>query len=219
MAETQSDSRTSILAELRRRGALTIDEVVESTGLSKTAARAHLVRMERDKIIERLDPEIGGPGRPPATFRLTEHGASMFPTSDAALLARLLAYLGEKEADELVTGFFEELWADRMAVLRHALRGDGFETATLQQRIAAVEASLTNDDFMPVIEHLIRDDGPDLVTVRECNCPFRTAADASRAPCRLEVDFLSKALGATPGKITITADRKGTCNFEFIVNK
>lgn len=219
MADTaQSDSRTSILAELRRRGDMSIDDVVESTGLSKTAARAHLIRMERDDIVGRVEPEIDGPGRPSAKFSLTEHGATLFPTSDAALLSRLLGYLNEHDGEALVTGFFQELWADRMSALRENL-GPDLEAATLQQRLDAVEKSLSDHHFMPVIEHKTCSDGSDVVTVTECNCPFRTAADATRAPCRLEVDFLSKALGATPRKVSIASARKGTCTFEFVVNK
>jgi predicted ArsR family transcriptional regulator len=219
MTETKNDSRTTILAELRRRGDLSIDEVVESTGLSKTAVRAHLVRMERDKVIERLEPEIAGPGRPPATFRLTEYGASMFPTSDSALLSRLLNYLNEHDAEGLVTDFFNELWTDKMDALRESLGGTRLDDATLEERIAAIEACLEDQHFMPVIEHVKLDDGSDVVTVCECNCPFRTAADVSRAPCQLEVDFLSKALGATPRKVTIAVDRRNTCTFEFVVQK
>ncbi len=218
MTETKNDSRAIVLAELRRRTDMTIDEVVESTGLSKTAARAHLIRMERDNIIVRVEPEIDGPGRPPASFQLTEHGASLFPTADATLLARLLVYLSEHEAEALITGFFEELWADRMTALQAALGGD-LQAATLQDRIAAVERSLEGDDFMPVIELSRRDNGTDVVNVRECNCPFRTAADANRAPCRLEVEFLSKALGATPKRIAIARNRRERCDFEFVINQ
>ncbi len=212
---SQNDSRTSILEEIRRRGDVTIDEVVESVGLSKTAARAHILRMERDNIVARVDAEIEGRGRPAATFALTEHGATLFPSSDSALLTRLLRYLKQHDGEAFVTGFFEELWADRMADLLEIID----ETSTLEERLNAVEASLSAHHFMPTIERQSCADGSELVSVRECNCPFRTAADASRAPCRLEVDFLSRALGGAPNKISIATDRKGTCSFEFVVPK
>lgn len=173
--------------------------------------------MERDGIVERVAVEAEGPGRPPAAFRLTESGAMMFPTADDALLSRLLRFLDAEGAGELIAAFFEEVWSERLRELLEALGTDDVNSVGIDERLSALESVLADRSFMPAIERTGRSDGSEVVTVRECNCPFPAAARASRVPCRLEIDFVSKALGTCPRSLSIADDRAGTCAFEFVL--
>ncbi len=211
------ESRRAILVELRRADVMTVDALVEVIGLSKTATRAHLIRMERDGVVARAAVEAEGRGRPPLAFTLTDQGASMLPSTDEALLSRLLLFLDENGGGELVRTFFEELWSERRRGLLSTLGTDTLEGTSLDARLAAVEASLVADHFMPMIERKSCSDGAEVVTVRECNCPFPAAARVSRIPCQLEIDFLSEVLGGKPKALSIASSRKGTCTFEFEV--
>src|SRR5690554_3657380 len=183
--EALSDSRRVILDELRRHRVSTIDALVEETGLSKTAVRAHLVRLERDGAVERADVEHEGPGRPPAAFSLTEQGAELFPSSDAAMLSGLVRYLDRQGGSDLVEGYFVEVWAARAVDVLKELGASDFRTSSLAARLQALEVVLTRTDFMPRMERGEDEHGEEVVRVCECNCPLPAAARASRAPCRL----------------------------------
>ncbi|TXD39763.1 helix-turn-helix domain-containing protein [Lujinxingia vulgaris] len=213
--EGLSDSRRVVLDVLRQHRATTIDALVEETGLSKTAVRAHLVRLERDGAVERTSLEHEGPGRPPVAFSLTEQGAALFPSSDAAMLSGLLKYLKGQGAGELVEGYFAEVWADRAMDVLEELQASDFRSSPLVERLRALEAVLTRSDFMPRIEREVDGSGTEHVRVCECNCPLPAAAQASRAPCRLEVQFLSEVIGARPSSVNICTRRREPCVFEF----
>ena len=212
-----SESRWTILTLLRRRGVLSIDELVEASGLSKTATRSHLVRMERDGEVERRAADTTGPGRPPAVFGLTELGASAFPSHDDDVLFRLLGFLEDRAENELITEFFTELWNARTRALLDDMGIEAPMEASLDDRISALDAMLTQQSFMPEIRRTPCEDGSETITVRECNCPLPAAARASRVPCRLEVEFLAKVLGARPRSVSIARTRDGACDFEFEV--
>lgn len=208
-------SRRSILIELRRHDEMTIDDLVLATGLSKTATRAHLIRMERDDVVARVTCQPEGPGRPPVAFCLTDRGALMLPSEDGQLLFALLRFLEKQGAGELVSAFFTEMWAERMSELLEVLGTQDLSSADLAARLSAIEEVLAKGHFMPVINRGMGSDGAQIVSVKECNCPFPAAVRASRVPCKLEIDFLSRALGKRPISTSIATDPKGTCTFEF----
>lgn len=209
-----SDSRWAILEAMRRFGAHSVDELVAAVALSKTATRAHLVRMERDGWVARVDRPFDGPGRPPAVFALTERGARLFPTAESELFGQLIGFLEQNGGAPLVEQFFEELWARREAELLERLPADP-AAAPLDTRLHMLEETLRDQHFYPVLERATGDDGTKLVRVRECNCPLPAAARASRRPCRLEVSFLSRVLGTEPRRVSIAESRAQPCVFEF----
>ncbi|RDV39418.1 DeoR family transcriptional regulator [Bradymonadaceae bacterium TMQ3] len=213
--EDLGDSRRTILDVVRRHRSVTVDALVEVTNLSKTAVRAHLVRLERDGAVERTHLEHAGPGRPPVAFSLTDQGAELFPSSDAAMLSGLVHYLERQGAGELVEGYFADVWAERALDVLRELGASDFRSPPLAERLRALEAVLIRTDFMPRIEREVDADGSERVRVCECNCPLPAAARASRAPCRLEVQFLSEVIGARPSSVQICTKRREPCVFEF----
>lgn len=209
-----TESRQRIMVELRVSGEMSIDEMSSATGLSKTATRAHLVRMERDGVVVRVQRARSEPGRPPAVFQLTQDGASMFPTDDGDVLTRLLGFLEAEGARALVVKFFEELWEDRMRELLHMLDVPSLDAVSLDARVAALDATLRKTNFMPVIQIDALAQGK-LITVSECNCPFPATVRGSGAPCKLEIEFLSRVLGAPLKSAQIACSREEVCTFEF----
>ncbi len=203
------DPKSTILQALRRRGSLTTDRLVEATGLSKTATRAHLLALERDGLIAREKGPHEGLGRPPVAFRLTSKGGALFPTRDPELLAGLLAFLEREGGRSLVEGFFGELWEERRR--RWKLN----EGTPLAKRVEVLDELLAASDFMPVVELVRSAKGKARVRVRECNCPLPAAVRATRIPCRLEGEFLADVLGGELRSADIARDRSETCVFQI----
>lgn len=212
-----SGIKLDILGALKRHATMTIDELVERFELSKTAMRAHLLRLEEDDMIERYEMQTGGPGRPPLAYRVTERGGEMFATADTAILTRLLEYLGREGAMHLVQGFFEELWSERLVEFQDGLHAEELSSISFEQRLDMLEKLLSAHEFMPVVETRRSEDGAARVTVRECNCPFPAAVRATRIPCQLEMKFLAEVLGAQPLRTSFASKRNETCLFDFEV--
>jgi len=205
------EQRLTILRALRRRGSLTTDTLVEVTGRSKTATRAHLLRLQEEGLIAR-DPtaEHATLGRPPVTYRLTERGAAAFPSHDDAVLEGLVRFLAREGAQPLLERYFEEVWQRRSDEL-------GPLGASLDERVERLKALLTAGDFMPETEIVRRDRGGHRVRVRECNCPLPATIRATRIPCRFEARFLAEALGGRVASVHTASDRAGTCLFQIDV--
>lgn len=214
MSETGQDPKHTILEALRLRGPMRTDALVEATGLSKTATRARLLRLERDGLIARDDAAPrDAVGRPPVVYRLTDDGAEAFPVRDAALLERLLAFLEREGEGSLAERFFDELWQERTDQLRRAL-GDP-RRASLDERLDALVDLLDAGDFMPVVDLVNREDGGRRVRIRECNCPLPAAVRATRLPCRFEARFLADAVGGRVASARMASSRGDTCLFEI----
>lgn len=210
METVGQDARRTILTALRRRGALTTDALMTETGLSKTATRARLLGLMREGMIARVEPEHSGVGRPPIAYELTERGAGIFPVRDAHLLARLLAFLESEGERELSERFFETIWDHRREKLAESLG----ESASIDERVAALKALLEESDFMPKLE-LTSSGGKRRLRVEECNCPLPHAVRSTKIPCRLEARFLADAVGGRMAGMKTAEARRDTCVFEI----
>ena len=213
-----SDTKRDILETLKRRGMMTIDEIVDCFDLSKTAVRAHLVALEDDGMLAGEKAPSEGRGRPPMAYRVTDKGAATFATDDTILLTRLLDFLGRRGAGELIEAFFDELWSERLEEVRATLNTKTLDSAPRQQRLEVLEQLLATHDFMPEIQTQTCSDGDTTITVRECNCPFPAAVRATRLPCQLETEFLAEVLGATVTRASFASKRSETCQFDFTVD-
>ncbi|HJK94395.1 MAG TPA: MarR family transcriptional regulator [Polyangiaceae bacterium LLY-WYZ-15_(1-7)] len=211
-AKASEDPQGEILDALRREGPRTVDALRARLGLSKTATRGHLLRLERAGLVERAEaPPTAGRGRPPLMFRLTERGDARFPTRDGELLERLLRFLEREGESELVERFFEGIWRERRAGFARAL-GDRPAEVGARERQARLVELLERTGFMPAIERG-GEEGRRLV-VKACHCPLPAAVRATRVPCRLEARFVAEALGGRLVSTSIAETRREPCAFE-----
>ncbi len=204
-----SAPRRTLLEFVKRRGAVTLDEAVAALGLSKTAVRGHLLRLEELGLLERIAASTDRPGRPPLAYRVSAQGERLFPSSDSAALTALLVFLAESGAGALLETFFAGLWAARRAEYQAELaRGDG---DALPDRLRALSAVLERGHFMPRVSH----DGGCGVTVRECHCPLPAAVRATRLPCEMEARFLAGVIGAEPQSVRYASPEAPGCVYRF----
>lgn len=210
---TRPEPRAHILEIIKRDGPQNADQLAERLALSKTATRAHLVRLLDQGSIERLDAEATRPGRPTIRYALSAEGDALFPTSDADILTELIRFLMAKsDAAELVEQFFDGLWTRRREELHAALRAAGPPYDDVQQREALL-ALLETHGFMPTLDLAV---DRDALVLRACHCPFPAAVRATRIPCRLEAAFLSESLGRPLERaVWMDGDEERACAFHF----
>src|SRR5690625_1676904 len=217
IADETAGTRARILELLKLQGALRVDDIAASLSLSKSTVRAHLLRLEEGKLIQRHFIPNAGPGRPALAFELSADGHAQFPNDDGSVLTDLLNFLKAQSEESLIKQYFSTMWAQRERELEE-IAGDQLENLTLEERKAATLALLQRHGFMPeIIADESAQDGSQFV-VRECHCPFPAAVRATRIPCRLERAFLAKALGV-PVHATDLAEEpgQGHCDFSFVV--
>lgn len=204
--------RARLLLLLKREGAQGIDALAAKLGLSKTATRAHLLRLEREALVMRRTLTTDAPGRPSLEFLLSNAGHGQFPDADAALLTELLNFLKQSDNQPLIDIFFEQLWQRREAELIE-ITEEPISKLSLADRQAALLQLLERHGFMPEFKE---EQGGDTLLLRECHCPFPAAVRATRIPCKLESAFLAKALGRPLLSATwATPPDETVCHFQF----
>src|SRR3990172_4653016 len=96
-----SNTRTEILALLKRNGGHTVNELAAPLGLAPITVRQHLTRLERDGLLV-AEQRSGHVGRPQLVFRLTAKAhAAAFPRRSDRLVELLLREIGALDGSEL----------------------------------------------------------------------------------------------------------------------
>ncbi|MPZ98193.1 MAG: helix-turn-helix domain-containing protein [Dehalococcoidia bacterium] len=92
-------TRSEILAILRRREGIAVDELAQELGLAGATVRRHLDVLLRDSYVS-VSQVRGGTGRPKHIFHLTEAGAELFPHQYVRLTRRLVEAIAGLDGDE-----------------------------------------------------------------------------------------------------------------------
>lgn len=181
--------KKDLLDLMKRNGELSLDLAEEKLSLAKTTLRQHLLALEGQGLIQRKY-ERAGQGRPRVVFELASEGQNLYPTQEPKLLRELLEHLKAAGQQRVIQDFFERYWAQREAGFKELLATKGVNKADFETRLETLRELLEAEGFMPQIELGSKRQ----FTVRECNCPFREVISATQLPCRLELEFIRRAL-------------------------
>jgi len=204
-ATPSSDRRADLLAALLQdKGGLTIDELTERLGITRTAVRQHLAALQRDGEVARAGVRPTG-GRPQHLYVLTEAGAERFTRryswfadlligllrsemGEADLRMRLQA-LGENAAGALLrSAVADPRLSTRLGELSAAMRELGYETDPVNPREKEVVAR---------------------------NCIFHQLAVANPEVCAFDLGLMSKYAGAKVDLVECMARGQHVCRFKF----
>lgn len=205
-------SKKQLLEFIKRQGTVSIDEAVEHTELAKTTLREHFLQLERDGYIQR-NYIRSGPGRPSLAYQLTQKGNSLFPSYESALIKELLNFLKSKGDEETIEEFFRVFWEERIEKARY--RMDQSSETDIETRIEALSHMLEEEGFMPEFNV---DKDNEILTIKECNCPFSEVVKETRLPCKLEAIFYKKLFNENAERTTHIAEGDFSCTYEIPTN-
>ena len=209
MVLEQSDGE--FLNELHRIGPKTVQEICAAIGVTATAVRQRLLRLQAKDFVSR-DLMRSGRGRPRYVYRVTEKGLRQLGDnySDLALIlwreVRKIADPGTRDAiterirNALVTRvgrFSDGNLQERMERLGDSLRGRGYDV-----EVGAGTASSDTGS------------GRSLPILRENNCPYQELAEEDRDICGLEREVFEQALGTQVRLTQCCLDGHHCCEFE-----
>ena len=210
MAATLSASDQQFLQRLHRLGSATVHELCEELGVTATAVRQRLVRLETHGAVSRKTVHHGR-GRPHHTYNVTETGLRELGDNYAELA--LLLWKEMKQIDE------EEVRVRVLSRLRAALveRYGRVVTATEPpERVRQLAVALRERGFDVELE-----EPPwtgTLPILREHNCPYHQLASRDSSICELEQSVFSDVLGA-PVRLTACCQQgHSCCEFQVVGN-
>lgn len=191
------------LDRLHRMDGSTVQEICEEIGVTATAVRQRLIRLQGLGFVSR-DAVRCGRGRPHHVYRVTPEG---------------LRELGDNYAD-LATILWKEVTnieppKVRAQVLRRVQEalveryGSFVHGNSVRERLDELKTALVERGFDVEVD----DSGP-LPILRENNCPYRELANSDPAICELEQEVFRRVLNTDVELSQCCLDGAHCCEFQ-----
>jgi len=202
MQQTIDSQDRDFLNELHRMGASTIQQICEVAGVTATAVRQRLIRLEGQGLIER-NAVREGRGRPCHEYRVTTNALRSLGDnySDLALILwKELMQIEDPDIREQVTKRIKDALTRQYS---SHLRG-----RTTLDRFMELRSSLSEHGFQVEVDQ----DG-DLPVLRENNCPYHDLATQDSTICELEQSVFEEVLGMKIERTQCCMDGHHSCEF------
>lgn len=206
MKHTLEPHDRDFLDRLNRMGSGTVQDICEEMGVTATAVRQRLLRLQSLNFIQRETVKRGR-GRPFHTYTVTSTGQRELGDnySDLALILwRELQQIEDVAVREVV---FERIQTALVERYRHLVHAE-----TLNERFQQLGEALLDHGF-----HVEVDDSGQLPILRENNCPYQELASTDSSICELEKEVFRKVLGSEVELTQCCLDGHSCCEFQPVL--
>jgi len=196
----QSD--VEFLNELHRLGPKTVPDICEAVGVTATAVRQRLLRLQGNALVTR-ELVRAGRGRPNFVYRVTDEGLRQLGDNygDLALILwREFRRIPDSAIREGITNRIRDALVSRLG---------RFADGTLNERMRRLGESLTSRGYDVEVGT-----AGALPILRENNCPYQELAEEDRGICGLEREVFEQALGTSVRLSRCCMDGHHCCEFE-----
>ncbi len=203
MKPTLDPQDRDFLDRLNRIGSGTVQEICDELGVTATAVRQRLLRLQNLNFVGRKAVRRGR-GRPFHAYSVTETGQRELGDnySDLAMILwRELRQIEDPRVRELV---FERIREALVSKYGHLVQAD-----TLDERFRQLGKVLSDRGF-----HVEVDNTGQLPILRENNCPYLELAHSDPAICELEKEVFREVLGSEVELTQCCLDGHSCCEFQ-----
>lgn len=186
------------LIELLRRTPLTIDEMAEGVGLTRTAVRAQLATLLRDGAVEHRGAKRG-PSKPASLYGVTAEAELLLSRAYIPILTQLLHVLAGRFSSDELDGVMHDVGRGLMAN-RAVPRGE------LRERVQAASALLNQ---LGGSNEVVHENGHFVILGH--GCPIAAATAVYPEACTAIESLLSEFVGSQVTKCCDQYDRKRCC--------
>ncbi len=190
---------------LAHKQGLSIDELTESLGISRTAVQQHFIALENDGYIEKnaFDKTAG---RPLARYAITDKGINHFPKHYAFLADLMLENLLETISSEDGEIYMTKL-GGKLAGQLHQFAGK-----TLNERVPMLVETMNDLGF--VVQETENAEGKKCL--QACNCIYHDLAQKYPQICQFDLALIKTTLGES---VELTRNMaKGDTVCEFLIS-
>jgi predicted ArsR family transcriptional regulator len=178
----------------------TVNELSAELGLTDNAVRAHLLSLERDRLVEQGDL-IKGHRKPHFSYRLTPEAEHLFPKSYHSLFNRLLSVLKGRFSDVFVN--------DVLAETGRSIGATDDAAGDLDQRVDLALAAIAEVGGSAAAVR--SDEG---IVIESDGCPFSESVAEHPEVCKLTEAMIQEIVGLD---VKESCDRTGPpkCRFRI----
>jgi predicted ArsR family transcriptional regulator len=202
------ESRQQVLTHLLEfKSGASVDEVIASVGLSRTAVNQHLLVLEREGYVRRSAPRRTG-GRPGRIYVLTEEGTNLFPKKYSWFSRILIQTLREQLGEEQLARYMYDLGVKMSAALIPRLVGKN-----RVERIDEIVKIMNETGFRA--KTTTCEKGDKIPRVQCTNCVYHDLSKDYPEVCRFDIGFLSGLMGAEVEHQACMQRGSQVCRFRF----
>ena len=191
------------LHRLNQVGGGTIQELCVEFGVTATAIRQRLSRLEGQRLVERVAMREGR-GRPAHRYRVTDAGQKELGDNYADLAQILWRELTEIEDVEVRARILAKITDALVQRFSSASHGK-----TLGEKFERLRDALIDRGFQVEL-----DGSGELPILRENHCPYLDLAQADDSICELEQEVFRRVLGTDVRLTQCCLDGHSCCEFE-----
>jgi DeoR family transcriptional regulator, suf operon transcriptional repressor len=208
MAGTGNSQREVLNQLLEHKLGATLDDLIASVGLSRTAVNQHLMTLEKEGYVRKAAPRKTG-GRPQNVYVLTEEGTNLFPKQYSWFSKLLIQTLREQIGEERVSQYMYDLGVKLSAGLIPRLVGKN-----RIERIAEIVKIMNETGF--IARTTTPEDSDKLPRVECMNCVYHDLSKDYPEVCRFDIGFLSGLMGAEVEHQACVQRGADVCRFRFV---
>ena len=198
------ENDAALLDLLRQGDGMTVAELSMAMGVTATAVRQRLTRLQAGELIER-ETIRAKRGRPSHRYVLTEKGRRQTGANFADLAIALWREIGEIRDTEIRRGLLKRISARMAEIYDSQIEGEDVAT-----RMEAV-AELFRERSVPFTV----DGSQDLPVLTALACPYPELAEQDRTICAMERMLFSEVLGEPVKLSQCRLDGEPCCTFEL----
>ncbi|MGR9044490.1 MAG: helix-turn-helix transcriptional regulator [Gammaproteobacteria bacterium] len=191
---------------LENRNGLSIDEIANVLGISRTAVQQHFVSIENEGYIKKNTLNKTA-GRPVTIYAITEKGINCFPKQYAWFSGLILNDLQEEIGPERFKSYMQKLGTQLAEKLSAR-----FEGKSLDLRLDELASIMTELGYQVETEN--NSDSEDL-NIRAHNCVYHDLALKHNELCDFDLALMSTLLNQEVKQLTCMAKGDCACNFQI----
>lgn len=197
----------SMIDFLRRKGSVTISELVETMGVTATAVRQRLGRLMGEGLIQR-ETERQVRGRPIHRYSLTEKGQRAGGDNFGDLATVLWDEIKAIKDPEIQRGLLQRVAARLAETYERDITGD-----TLEERMVALARVMRDRGVSFDVEMSQVEGSSGAPVLSVLSCPYPDIAARDRGVCTMEKLMISEALGEAVRLSECRLDGAACCTF------
>jgi predicted ArsR family transcriptional regulator len=202
-ALNENPSREKILLLLKRKGALSIDELSRELNITSMGIRQHLLSLERKSLIEYVIKRQGI-GRPAFLYKLTERADDLFPKMYDKFIVDLLKDIEKHDGRDKIEEIFRWRKAKFVKDARESLAGK----KTVHDKVYGLKDLLESKGYFAELS-----DSDGHYDLRLFNCPIPKVAAGFDEACRYDLQAFRDLLGREVSRAECMANGNPSCTY------
>jgi DeoR family suf operon transcriptional repressor len=206
---TTETSDLQFLDLLRKRGPLSVSQLVLQAGVTATAVRQRLNRLLREGLIQR-ETVSGARGRPSHKYKLTDKGRRSAGANFADLAVALWQEIREIKDVEVRRGLLQRLSKRLAGHYAQQIQGE-----SLGERMESLAAMFSARQIpFEVHDTAVSTENRSLPVLNAHACPYPDLAEQDQSICAMERLMFSELLGENVKLANCRLNGDSCCTFE-----